>query len=154
MAHFESFASLEEAMAVMREREAQANAAARPEQLAIGYGDYWLSAFDDFLIFGRVSTLQELDDEKRRLGAGAEERKSEQEMIEGAHARGYRFGTAYSIVEPDGELGSTHLSRMVPISKDMFLGARLHHWDVREIGQCKDCRHWLAQALRAGAGIL
>ena len=145
---FESFDSFEEAVQAMRRAEARANAAAHDEQVRITYGDYWMSAYDaEFLIFGRVSTLAELDAEEKRLGAGVMERRVEQEMIEGAHARGYRFGKAFSIVEPDGEIGSTHCSVMVPITGEMFARAESHRWDGRIILVCPDCRHWITQAL-------
>jgi hypothetical protein len=154
MAHVEGFDSMEEMWARMRTAEEQANARATPEQLAIDYGDYWISAFDDFLIFGRVMTLDELDAESRRLSNDKDEIKSEHDMIVSAHARGYRFGWAYSIVEERGELGSTHISRMLSITAEMFEAAKGHGWDVRELLACSECRYWITQVIRRGSGVL
>ena len=46
------------------------------------------------------------------------------EMME----RGYRFGRAYSVIVPDGEFGSTHVSEMVPLRKEEFEDARKAGW--------------------------
>ena len=54
-------------------------------------------------------------------------------MIADAHARGYMYGKAYSVVEPDGEWGSTHRVSMQKVSKQTFdrmreLGWTLEGW--------------------------
>jgi hypothetical protein len=144
---FESFDSMEEAQEAMAQAERIANALVTSEQVAIGYGDYWCSAFDDFLIWGRVSTLEELDAESARLSNDPEEVRGEHDVIVSAHARGYRFGWCYSIVEPEGELGSTHISRMIPLDQRQFDKAKEHGWNVREVLGCPDCHYWITQVL-------
>jgi hypothetical protein len=145
--HVESYGSLEEAQDAMTQAEAQANTRVTEEQATIGYGDYWCSAFEDFLIWGRVSTLEELDAESARLSDDPEEVQGEHDMIVSAHARGYRFGWCYSILEPTGELGSTHLSRMIPLDPKCFDKAKGHGWDWRELVRCEDCHYWTRQLL-------
>src|SRR6516165_8674675 len=65
---FSSYDSLEEMLQAMREAEARANAEVQPDQAAIDFGDHWVSVFEDFLIFGRVTPLEELDAESGKLG--------------------------------------------------------------------------------------
>jgi hypothetical protein len=152
--HFqvESFASVEDAMTAMRRAEQRANARVTPEQTAIGYGDHWCSAFEDFLIFGRVSTLEELDTRSAELTDDPEEVQAEHDMIVSAHARGYRFGWAYSVAEPDGELGSTHISRMTSITERQFDRAKGHAWRYRQMMDCPDCHYWIRQTVLALVG--
>jgi hypothetical protein len=147
---FQAFDSFEEAQAAMRAAEARANERATEAQRAIEYGDHWLSTDGDLLIFGRVSTLEELDAAEQQLGVNQRERRQEQAMIEGAHARGYRFGWAYSLACPSGEMGSTHISMMVQITEHDFHAAESHHWNPLEIMECERCIDWLVTALRQG----
>lgn len=133
---FVPYDNMDDAFEDMRRNEEAANAATHPCQTAITYGDYWMRPYqegDDFiLIFGRVHTIEELlqveDDETM---PGIYER----------YKRGYRFGMAWSQWEPRGEFGDTHVSQMIPISKELF-----------EIGQDRD---WmLDRELYEGALVL
>lgn len=45
--------------------------------------------------------------------------RSERSILE-RHKRGYRFGMAWSVLEPRGEWGDTHVSQMIPIPKTLF----------------------------------
>jgi hypothetical protein len=43
-------------------------------------------------------------------------------------SRGYLTGTAFSAWEPDGEGGDTHVSVAIPISRTVFLLAKVLDW--------------------------
>lgn len=47
-----------------------------------------------------------------------------------SYDRGYRMGQAWSVVETRGELGSTHVSTMLPIDEAEFELARGYSWDL------------------------
>ena len=106
-----------------------------PRQARITYGDYWMRIWEDILIFGRIDTVAELDEEERRLGASEEELTYEHKMMQGSYNNGFRFGRAYSIIEPRGELGDTHVATMVPITKEEFESARDLNWIPEKIIQ-------------------
>lgn len=44
--------------------------------------------------------------------------------------RGYKSGRCFSPIEPDGEIGDTHVATMWPISKEGFEQAREMGWQV------------------------
>jgi len=110
-----------------------AKARATPRQNAITYGDYWLRVVDDFVICGRITPQEELWATEAELGASAEEIESEKEMQEASYADGFRFGRAYSIVCPEGELGDTHVSDMVPITEEEFNQSKGLNWIPEKI---------------------
>ena len=133
MTFFREFDSMEEMQRFLAEQTRLANESLSEEQKAITYGDYWVRTDYEFLIFGYINTLDELDESSRRLGADEEEIAYERAMIADAHARGYMYGKAYSVVEPDGEWGSTHRVNMQKVSKQTFdrmreLGWTLEGW--------------------------
>lgn len=113
MAHFEAFDSLEEMQAAMREREDAANARLTPEQKEVDWGDCWVQAGDDMLIFGRCMTRDEVRTSEQECGAPPDEVEWSCASIDEAHGRGYRYGQAWSVLEPDGEYGSTHIASML-----------------------------------------
>ena len=122
---FQSFDNMDDAFEVMRRNEEAANAATHPCQTAITYGDHWMQPYEmggeAILIFGRVSTLEELwkvEDEDTMPG-----------ILE-RHKRGYRFGMAWSVLEPRGEWGDTHVSQMIPIPKTLFEIGRDRDWTL------------------------
>jgi len=136
------FGSMDEAFAYMADAEQQANQAISPEQAALDWGSYFVN-FDvhsQLVIFGHCWT----EDEVRRGERGAmrtmgddpdQDPESiaelEQTMrgVVDAHRRGYLFGMHYSLVEPDGEIGSTHKSVAWPIDKTLFDAAQAVGWD-------------------------
>jgi hypothetical protein len=131
----------------MRVAEDAANARVTADQAGITYGDHWMSAFDDVLIFGRVNPLDELDEANRQLGMGRTEMRTEREMIEIAYRRGYRYGRCYSVIVPEGEWGSTHVVKMVPITAEQYAAAESHGWFTTDIIACEECRPWLRNAV-------
>lgn len=54
-------------------------------------------------------------------------------MIRDARERGYLFGTWYSVACDYGEMGSQHISRCVPITKEVFEFAKSHNWQPEAI---------------------
>lgn len=116
----------------------QAQARTTPKQSAITYGDYWMRFWDTgygetLLIFGHITPFEEMMQTERDLGADDEELAYERDMMKTSYERGFRFGRAFSVVEPDGELGETHVSDMIPLSKEEFDEARLLRWIPEEV---------------------
>lgn len=101
---------------------------ATAKQNAITYGDYWMRAFEDILIFGHIYSEEELWTAEAELGASEEEIKEEKEMMAGNYENGFRFGRAYSLICPEGELGDTHVSDMIPITQQEFEDAEDLYW--------------------------
>jgi hypothetical protein len=99
-------------------------------QLDIGYGDYFIRVWDrDLVIYGKVIPREELVADEKRLGADDRELSWTMNAHDKAYARGYRFGWCYSEAEPDGELGSTHVSSMLKkITKEEFEAAKVNGW--------------------------
>jgi hypothetical protein len=125
MTHVMGFDSFDGAMEYMRKAEEAANARLHPAQRAITWGDYWARPVPEYgmVEFGRVYTQAEafLGEDKESVAATVD-----------SHERGYRYGMAYSKLGPEGELGSTHVANMVPITKEMFEHARKLAWGVNE----------------------
>jgi hypothetical protein len=114
----------------MRQQEQAANDRVTPDQAEISYGDHWMRPYEDIVIFGYVPTPDEQAASERELGADDEEIEYEREMLADTYARGYRYGKCYSVVEPEGEWGSTHISTMVKITKEQFEEAKEAGWDI------------------------
>jgi hypothetical protein len=70
----------------------------------------------------KVKSAEELSDEDRQ------EFRSSTRMTRDSRMRGYIFGRAYSEIEPRGELGSTHVTAMLPIDEAAFNEAREQDW--------------------------
>lgn len=133
MGSFESFESLDAMLDKMARDEDAANQRATQEQRDIGYGDYftriWDGMFGDWLtIYGYVTPRDKFIEEEKNAGADDAELSWETHAHDSAYQRGYRFGWHYSTVEPDGELGSTHVSVMKKISKEEFDAAKARGW--------------------------
>lgn len=118
---FKSFDSMEEMLEFMAEAEDAANQMLLDEQRGISYGDYWCRPVPEqgIFVFGRVMTEEEAYDG---------EDKESIAMLRDSYSRGYRFGTAYSILGPDGELGSTHVANMWPITEEDFNNMAANRW--------------------------
>ena len=106
---------------------------ATAKQNAISYGDYWLRAYEDILIFGHITPEKDLWAAEVELGASEEEIEGERAMMAASYADGFRFGRAYSIVCPEGELGDTHVCDMIPITEEEFEESKDLHWIPEEI---------------------
>lgn len=132
MVNVTSYNSLEEMGDAMDKALRRANAAVRPAQAAIGYGDYWaqIAENEGLVVFGRIWTIEEGIAASIRCGADEEEAAWEARWSAAQHAEGFRFGIAYSVACPEGELGSTHIVDMVPITKEVFEAAQANGWAV------------------------
>lgn len=113
---FQAFKSWDEAMEAIQARKKECDAKIFGFQEALEKGDCF--ATDPglgFLIFGEI--LEEPED-------------------------GYAFGKCYSVVVPDGELGDSHISVLVPITREEFELARSRGWAksadivVAALGRC------------------
>lgn len=142
----ESFGSFEEMLDVMGARERAANDALTDTQRALRddttHDRHWLRLYpfhgDVLPIFGESWSLPHAmrrerayypDDIASDVFALAEYGS----IVEGLHdrrARGYLYGECFSVVEPDGELGDTHASQVLPISPEAFAEARDGGWDL------------------------
>ena len=66
---FREFTSMDEAISFMRKQEEAANARVTPDQAAIDYGGHWMQVWDNLLIFGQVTPLDQVEAEETKLGA-------------------------------------------------------------------------------------
>jgi hypothetical protein len=66
--------------------------------------------------------------EEKGAGADDAELSWTTQAHDSSFQRGYRFGWHFSTVEPDGELGSTHVSTMRKITREEFEAAKARGW--------------------------
>lgn len=119
MNDFVSFDSFEAMQDYLGKAEVVANSNILPKQREIVYGSHWVRADEGILVYGRVWGQHEVEE-----GEGKAERASHRDSYE----RGYRFGTAYSVWCPEGELGSSHISVLWPIHVDEYFAAMSYQW--------------------------
>lgn len=143
-----SFDSDEEMWAYMEAAHQAAMDAITPHQrrLMDGRGFFWFRHYPEvqqgFSIWGERWSLEKFVEvyEARAVKAEAEgdpdtaeewrtSYREEPEKI----SRGYFFGMAYSEIEPEGELGSTHASVMIEVSRETYEKAREHNWSLTEM---------------------
>lgn len=126
------FGSMEELLAYQEKMAEAADKAIFPTQRAMKPGSYWIRPVDHLGIFvwGYWPTIDEIVADEREAGATVAEaeyvRQHEAEKAE----RGYMFGTAYSTITPEGELGTTHASIVWPITKEEFEKAQAAVWEI------------------------
>jgi hypothetical protein len=131
----QSFDNAEDMFAAINRGVEAAKRRATPRQWAISYGDYWLRTFEGFIIAGRITPEAELWGAEEELGASGEELEEERRMMEDSYADGFRFGKAWSIACPEGELGDTHISDMIPITKEEFEQLKDLDWIPEDINK-------------------
>lgn len=141
MAAMFGFDSMDEMLKFQEEQERLANERTLPSQSAIEDGGYWMRPVPEMGIveFGRASTTEELD------GFAADEAESGDFETEAARRayqrivrkgmrnsreRGYLFGRAYSVMDQDGVLGSTHVSAIWPTTEEIFERAKAVKFNV------------------------
>lgn len=133
--HIEPFDNIEEFFEKQRKAEKAAIANIKDFQKAITYGDYWMRYIPEYelMIFGYIIPPEELYSSPAYASKEAQaDIPYEKKMEQSAYERGYRFGRAYSVAEPDGELGSTHISTMAPLTKEEFETAKSVNWNMDE----------------------
>jgi hypothetical protein len=103
---------------------------ATAEQNEIGPGDCFISIPGPQwpVIYGHVWTRQDHVEELRRDRLGPMELESELAWREYRAMLGYRWGSCYSVIEPDGEDGETHVSTCRKITVGEFDAARQRGW--------------------------
>lgn len=131
--YFEAFGSVEEAFARLREQEAEANKRTSPEQAAITYGDHFVRLWDTWgsgvlTIYGYIPTKEQISADEKSLGASDGELAARLTQLDASYAHGRRYSWCYSVAEPDGEPGFTHVSTMTKISGEEFETAKARGW--------------------------
>lgn len=128
---FDSFDAVQQAM---REAEDAANAQLSPEQRELLANTdtprYWIQFHDNFAIYGHCWSDAQVRASSEKYSSDPEEIENEVQSVREARTRGYLFGQAWSAPYPEGELGSTHVSQVQPISQEMFDAARKNGWKV------------------------
>ena len=146
---------MDEMFAAMSAAEAAANARLRPEQQAIrdatAERSYWFRPAAELgcTIFGDTPSLPQLlakersylpaldlsdeqcDLDPEKAESRAEARSEWDELVAELprrRARGYLTGECYSILEPDGEWGDTHVANVWRLSAEGFAEARNADW--------------------------
>jgi len=130
-----------EAIQQIRGRERRYQLAATAEQQAIGWGDCFRytwkpdgrhilagSLAEGVTIYGQVMTRAEVRHSELAAGASHDEAQAALRRIMHAYGRGWRHGRCYSVIEPDGESGDTHVAVMTPITAGEFEAARAAGW--------------------------
>lgn len=143
----EQFESFDDMARVMGEREDSANASLLDIQQDLRddteHTRYWIRPFPQagVIIFGETYSFRDLCDSVVKYVPDLEANdESYDEMLDEvvwevrasteSRQRGYLFGRAYSMLEPEGELGSTHVASVAPISREAFEEARTAGWRV------------------------
>lgn len=105
-----------------------ATAATTPEQQEVGEGDFWKRNVGGLQIFGYVYNRMDMRD--AALDAGCTSSEADEDVAHTVQQleNGYLFGRCYSVVVPEGELGSTHRSQVTRITQQEFEVARQQGW--------------------------
>jgi len=115
-------------------QEARWRAAATPEQHAISWGDHWRRTWQsedgalEMQIWGRVHTEEEITAAEERLHVPAAEVSVIRARIRAGYERGWRYGRCWSLLVPDGELGSTHVATVERVTAEEFGAAKRAGW--------------------------
>lgn len=122
--------------AELRDRDTAALARAAPAQLAIGWGDCWRWDGPGLTCYGYVETLLDVIDGELAACARhqiprdlalADTQRTVGYIVEN-YARGWRHGRGYSVIEPEGEPGYSHVSVLAPVSRAQFAAAAARGW--------------------------
>jgi hypothetical protein len=80
--------------------------------------------------FGEIPTVADFDERSRTVGASEEERGTTCAARDEDYERGYRLGSCYSMLRPEGEWRSSHVSqRIAKLSRVQFEEARAAGWN-------------------------
>lgn len=142
MAEIRGYDSLDEMFADMRRKEEEANKEVLPLQREVTWGSHWITYYPamELFVFGYCMTRKEVYESEIAAGGDSEEAEQSLASVTDAHSRGYRFGWAYSVIEPTGEIGSTHIAAILgPISVARFKEAQEANWQFETIP------HWLRE---------
>ena len=127
------FDSIEEMLATMEEDERKAIASIKPrQQRDLGWGTFGLRMVPSRQ--GEIPVWTEIYTEDE---AAKGEEPETMDDLRASYGRGFRYGMHYSVLCPEGELGSAHISTMWPITELDFHRAKEIGWTPQE-----DTRHW------------
>lgn len=131
--HVRSYTSIEEMQRDLAAAERAAVAATTERQrrhlaAAAENPTYWFRVWEDIVIVGESQPIAY--QARREVELGGEDYDHEFARFTERHERGYLFGPCYSVIEPDGELGSTHVSSVVWIDPLVFQALREYGWDT------------------------
>jgi len=115
-----------------------ANSKICDRQKAITFGSYWVRFHVMppgivIVIAGRVTTIEDFKTVEIEAGGSEEELEETLPQLQSRHDDGYMFGRAYSVLEPEGEYGSTHRSVMWPIDKSLYDALKANSWDFTNL---------------------
>lgn len=133
MTFVKGYGSVEEMMEDMALSRKSADSRVDPRQAAVRAGDCFMrwAPEADLVVYGEVIDPLAYY-EGKDLDADDGELRSEMEYEKNLrgepHMKFFRFCRCYSIVVEDGELGDTHCSVMMPISRQIFETAKTHGW--------------------------
>lgn len=134
MTAFSNYKSLEEMLKDMREKEDAANSRLTKRQIELRddteHNRCWVRDWDGIFIFGDAWSHASCYESELRCGASKEEAYESTLSIIESRKRGYLFGIAFSVLEPRGEIGSTHVSQVVPIERRLFDLAKRCSWSI------------------------
>lgn len=118
----------------MRKDEEIANASLHPTQAAMRDNTterQWAYRWEESMqlhIFGEVWSIEESEQAERDCGSTGSELDFTMDGIRNSRTRGYVFGKWYSVYCEEGELGSAHVSNLMPIPQEIFEAARNTGW--------------------------
>jgi hypothetical protein len=140
------FSSWDDMERYLTDAEEAANRRIVDAQREITYGSLWLRFHDPLgrvVIFGQVSTLDEIKAKEMELGASEGEADHVVKHTQQMNERGFLFGTCWSTIEPRGELGNTHRSEVWYCPPAVFEEAKAHGWNVDSVSP------WAKEGLEA-----
>lgn len=131
-----TFDSLDDMMAAVEKWNEEANAGLAVEQKALTYGDHWVRFYDvgaRILDFGRVATEAEISTLEMEAGTDPDEIATELARVQARQDAGYLYGKAHSILNVEGEWGSTHRANVWPIEERLFTAAQTVDWKIDQL---------------------
>lgn len=151
----QAFDSFSDALVVLAANEKAADEAATETQKAVTIGDYFMRHCPDadVVVYGEIldPSLPAAPYDKGLSEEDLEEIRREGEDYA---SRPYiRFCRCFSILEPEGELGSVHVVTMdLVISRDLFEAAKALDWPNDKTGRTVTAGEILAEVLHKNAG--
>lgn len=132
------FSSPEEMRDYLRQAAERAHMGLHIAQDRLTYDDCWVQFYDlanRLVIFGHISTLDQVRAGEVAAGATTEEVDWVVESVEKDLGFGYMYGMAYSTFEPKGEVGTTHKAHAWPIERSLFDAAEQVGWNIDRLPQ-------------------
>jgi hypothetical protein len=133
------FSSMEEAMDYMESSRMEASESAHPEQLALADGEshFYMAVHGNIVIMGRIFSTEEWIDLERKYM----DMDNPEDVEEFAFMKRQTIANrerhlvpvrAFSVIEPQGEMGNVHVAGMAPATQEAFdefiaAGCRVTH---------------------------